>query len=162
MMMSEFIERTGYEPTYEEYHYIEESYYEFPGNKDEFCKQWKKDKEDGHWARELALMMAADQMKAKYEKKLAEQEDTLNFYRPYFDRATEAEKKATILDLTSEEKVNVEIKIDGRWEKHENVKIHYVGMSYNGKFEFINIIGTGWSGWMQSIKLANIEAIKKI
>ena len=81
MMMSEFIERTGYEPTYEEYNYIEESYYEFPGNKDEFCKQWKKDKKDGHWARELALMMAADQMKAEYEKKLAEQEDNLVFYR---------------------------------------------------------------------------------
>ena len=81
MMMSEFIKRTGYEPAYEEYHYIEESYYEFPGNKDEFCKQWKKDKKDGHWARELALMMAADQMKAEYEKKLAEQEDNLVFYR---------------------------------------------------------------------------------
>ena len=81
MMMSEFIERTGYEPTYEEYHYIEESYYEFPGNKDEYCKHWLKDKRDGHWAREMALMMAADQMKAEYEAKLAEQEDNLVFYR---------------------------------------------------------------------------------
>lgn len=81
MMMSEFIERTGYEPSYEEYHYIEESYYEFPGNKDEFCKQWKKDKKDGHWAREMALMKAMDQMKAEYEKKLAEKEDDLVFYR---------------------------------------------------------------------------------
>ena len=34
MMMSEFIERTGYEPTYEEYHHIEESYYEFDGKRD--------------------------------------------------------------------------------------------------------------------------------
>lgn len=163
MMMSEFIERTGYEPSYDEYHYIEESYYVFPGNKDEFCQQWMRDKEDGHWQRELDLMRAMDQMKAEYEKKIADQEDNLKFYRPYFYRTMEAEKKATILDLIGEEKVNVEIKIAGRWEKHENVKVHYVGTSYNGAFDFINIIpSTGWHGWMQSIKLADIEAIKKI
>ena len=40
MMMSEFIERTGFEPTYEEYAEIEEAYYHFSGNKDEFCKQF--------------------------------------------------------------------------------------------------------------------------
>lgn len=93
MMMSEFIERTGYEPSYEEYHYIEESYYEFPGNKDEFCKQWKKDQKDGHWQRELSLMKAMDQMKAEYEEKIKEQEDSLKFYRPYFDKAYKAEKE---------------------------------------------------------------------
>lgn len=38
MMMNEFIERTGFEPTYEEYAEIEEAYYNFSGNKDEFCK----------------------------------------------------------------------------------------------------------------------------
>lgn len=86
MMMSEFTERTGYTPTWEEYHYIEESYYAFPGNKDEFCKQWKKDKKDGHWAREMALMVAADQMKDEYEKKLEEQEDSLVFYRKQMEK----------------------------------------------------------------------------
>lgn len=40
MMISEFIERTGFEPTYEEYAEIEEAYYHFSGNKDEFCKQF--------------------------------------------------------------------------------------------------------------------------
>lgn len=40
MMMSEFTERTGFEPTYEEYAEIEEDYYHFSGNKDEFCKQF--------------------------------------------------------------------------------------------------------------------------
>lgn len=162
MMMSEFIERTGYEPSYEEYHYIEESYYEFPGNKDEFCKQWKKDQKDGHWQRELKLMKAMDEMKAQYEKKIADQEENLNFYRPYFDRATQAEKKATILDLISEESVNVEIKINGRWEKHENAKVNYIAKSYNGIFEFINIVDSGnWRGWATSYKLDDIEAIKK-
>lgn len=40
MMMSEFIDRTGFEPTYEEYAEIEEAYYAFNGNKDEFCKHF--------------------------------------------------------------------------------------------------------------------------
>ena len=39
MMMNEFTERTGYKPSSEEYHFIEESYYDFPGGKDAFCKQ---------------------------------------------------------------------------------------------------------------------------
>lgn len=38
MMLQEFIDRTGFEPTYEEYRKIEEAYYEFSGNKDDFCK----------------------------------------------------------------------------------------------------------------------------
>lgn len=38
MMMSEFIDRTGFTPTYEEYLKIEEAYYSFEGNKDAFCK----------------------------------------------------------------------------------------------------------------------------
>lgn len=43
MMMSEFIDRTGFEPTYEEYQEIEEAYYNFAGNKDEFCAKWLAD-----------------------------------------------------------------------------------------------------------------------
>ena len=42
MMISEFIERTGFEPTASEYVKIEESYYDFNGNKDEFCKAFVK------------------------------------------------------------------------------------------------------------------------
>lgn len=41
MMMSEFTERTGFEPTAEEYDEIEEAYYKFDGNKDAFCINWK-------------------------------------------------------------------------------------------------------------------------
>lgn len=33
MLMSEFIERTGFTPTYEEYQEIEEAYYNFDGNR---------------------------------------------------------------------------------------------------------------------------------
>ena len=42
MMMSEFIDRTGFEPTASEYAKIEEAYYDFNGNKDEFCKAFVK------------------------------------------------------------------------------------------------------------------------
>ena len=38
MMMAEFIERTGFQPTAEEYQKIEDAYYLFDGDKDTFCK----------------------------------------------------------------------------------------------------------------------------
>lgn len=38
MMISEFIERTGFQPTAEEYAKIEDAYYDFDGDKDAFCK----------------------------------------------------------------------------------------------------------------------------
>lgn len=42
MMRSEFIERTGFEPTMEEYEQIEREYMGCDIDKDAFCKQWKK------------------------------------------------------------------------------------------------------------------------
>lgn len=42
MMISEFIERTGFEPTVEEYRQIEEEYMASSEEKDQFCKNWKK------------------------------------------------------------------------------------------------------------------------
>ena len=42
MMISEFTERTGITPTEREYAAIEEMYYNFPGDKDEFCARWCK------------------------------------------------------------------------------------------------------------------------
>lgn len=38
MLMSEFIERTGFQPTADEYQKIEDAYYNFDGDKDAFCK----------------------------------------------------------------------------------------------------------------------------
>ncbi len=58
MMMSEFIERTGFEPTADEYSRIEEEYYEFDGDKDAFCKRWKKDEGVNRLARERAVKIA--------------------------------------------------------------------------------------------------------
>ena len=42
MMKSEFIERTGFEPTEAEYREIEAEYMGYDIDKDEFCKTWKK------------------------------------------------------------------------------------------------------------------------
>lgn len=43
MMQQEFTARTGYKPTANEYKDIEAAYYEFNGNKDEFCSMWKEE-----------------------------------------------------------------------------------------------------------------------
>lgn len=42
MMMSEFIERVGFEPTAVEYQEIEREYMGCDVDKDQFCKEWKK------------------------------------------------------------------------------------------------------------------------
>ena len=94
MMYSEFYERTKTEISWEEYHYVEESYYEFNGNKDEFCKAWLKDVKSGKWALELRLRKALDDQKAEYEKKLAEKQEMVDFYAPYFDVARRMIKEA--------------------------------------------------------------------
>lgn len=42
MLVSEFIDRTGYQPTPDEYADIEQAYYAFAGDKDSFCRAWSK------------------------------------------------------------------------------------------------------------------------
>lgn len=82
MMIREFTERTKYNPTAEEYHYIEESYYDFEGtSKDDFCKQWLKDKKSGKWALEYRLRKSLDEQKEMYEEQLKEKEEKLQWYR---------------------------------------------------------------------------------
>lgn len=93
-MKQEFIERTKYNPSDEEYHYIEESYYEADTPyKDEFCKQWLKDKKSGKWDMEYKFRKLLDQQKAEYEEKLREKEEWLDWYRSEFDKGMKAQKK---------------------------------------------------------------------
>ena len=42
MLLSEFIARTGYQPTADEYAEIENEYNNFNGDKDKFCRAWKR------------------------------------------------------------------------------------------------------------------------
>lgn len=94
MMIHEFIERTKYTPSDEEYHYIEEAYYEADTPyKDEFCKQWLKDKKSGKWDMEYKFRKLLDQQKAEYEAKLKEQEENLEFYRAEFKKGYAARMK---------------------------------------------------------------------
>lgn len=42
MLLSEFIDRTGYQPDAAEYAAVEKEYYHFKGDKDQFCRAWCK------------------------------------------------------------------------------------------------------------------------
>ena len=85
MMAQEFTERTKYEPSAEEYRYIEESYYDFDSGKDEFCEQWLKDKNSGKWELEYRLRKSLDEQKAMYEAQLAEKEEELEWYMKQYN-----------------------------------------------------------------------------
>lgn len=88
MMMSEFIDRTGFEPTAKEYTKIEEAYYDFDGDKDAFCKAFVKD----GGARKLCKARAVEidrlnslllESERQYKKDMADREkriDELMFY----------------------------------------------------------------------------------
>ncbi|MDE6388936.1 MAG: hypothetical protein K2L82_14140 [Lachnospiraceae bacterium] len=71
MMRSEFIERTGFEPTAKEYEKIEAAYYEYEGDKDAFCKKFKKE-DMQRYIRERAIRI--DELEREIEKKVREQE----------------------------------------------------------------------------------------
>ena len=83
MMMSEFIERTGFEPTANEYAKIEEAYYDFDGDKDAFCKAFVKD----GGARKLCKARAAEidrlsslllESERQYKKDVADREKRID------------------------------------------------------------------------------------
>lgn len=105
MMMSEFTERTGYKPSSEEYHFIEESYYDFPGDKDAFCKQWMQDKADGHWQREMALRQTTEKkqselssMNTKYNELLRSHRELASNNNEMWEALKEAQEKLARLE----------------------------------------------------------------
>ena len=100
MMLSEFVERTGFEPMAAEYAKIEEAYYDFDGDKDAFCKAFVKG--DGekkvYQARTaeierlngkiLEMDKTAKRDGAEYEKRLADLQAKLDReqeWKPYVD-----------------------------------------------------------------------------
>lgn len=79
MMMSEFIERTGFEPTAEEYREIEERYYDFDGNKDDFCRSWKENGGAARLIRQRAETI--ENLKAEKERIIREcEKEKLNLH----------------------------------------------------------------------------------
>ncbi len=94
MMMSEFITRTGFEPTAKEYAKIEEAYYNFDGDKDAFCKAFVKDggarKLCQNRAAEIerlnSLLMESDR---QYMKDIADREKCIDELTAELDRELE-------------------------------------------------------------------------
>lgn len=70
MLKSEFIERTGWEPTNEEYEKIEEEYYNYPGNKDDFCADFVISGRTTYYARQRTKKI--DALKAEVQESRAE------------------------------------------------------------------------------------------
>ena len=100
MLKSEFVGRTHYCPSDEEYSYIETSYLESPLNMDDFCEQWASDHRSGKWSTELRLRMAIGKWAAKYhelEERTATLEEQVEFYEPYYERALRAEDAIKML-----------------------------------------------------------------
>ena len=94
MMISEFIDRTGFEPTAKEYAEIEAAYYDFDGDKDAFCKAFV---EDGG-ARKLCKARAAEidrlnsllmESERQYKKDMADREKRIDELTAELDRELE-------------------------------------------------------------------------
>lgn len=95
MMLEEFEKRTGYFPTMEEYTAIEKAYTEFSGDKDAFCKAYKKN-EDGIAERiqrevnmqHINAQREVEKAQKAMEERIAELEKALEReqeWRPYED-----------------------------------------------------------------------------
>lgn len=98
MMMSEFIDRTKFEPTAEEYQQIEEQYYQFDGNKDQFCRSWVRHGGIQRLSRERVRKIEALQKQLnEMQKKHAEE---VQFYEEQLNN-TRAEKKAALDKLSA-------------------------------------------------------------
>lgn len=62
MLMSEFIERTNFYPSFDEYRGLEEMYYHYQGDKDDFCAHFVKNKDAMlNKAHEIACQMFAQE-----------------------------------------------------------------------------------------------------
>ena len=95
MMREEFEQRTGFLPTQSLYSIIEKYYTNFDGDKDAFCKAYKKDA-DGLATKiqreadmqEINAQIAAEKVAKSYEARIAELEKALEReqeWKPYED-----------------------------------------------------------------------------
>lgn len=94
MMMSEFIDRTGFEPTASEYERIEKAYYDFNGDKDAFCKAFVKDSGEKKIckARAAEIQRLKSQMielEKQFKKDVADREKRIDELTADLDRELE-------------------------------------------------------------------------
>lgn len=94
MMMSEFIDRTGFEPTASEYEKIEKAYYDFDGDKDAFCKAFVNDSGEKKIckARAAEIQRLKSQMielEKQFKKDIADREKQIDELTAELDRELE-------------------------------------------------------------------------
>lgn len=102
MLKAEFIARTGYTPSDEEYYYIEQAYYDTDTQfKDDFCAQWLKDKSSGTWDREMRVRKTSHTQIKVLSERIEDLQDNLNdALRMFNEREDEISKlKKVIADL---------------------------------------------------------------
>lgn len=87
MLVSEFIERTGYQPTADEYQAIENDYMRFEMDKDRYCRIWCKKHPD--------LTGKLDRIRKKQEYVSAQEEKTIARVQKYIWKRTNHGEKLT-------------------------------------------------------------------
>ncbi len=100
MLWQEFVTRTGFEPTFEEYAEIEQAYYQFNGNKDAFCKDFM---ENGG---EQKIYDARAQKIEQLRSKMAEMEK---------DFMTTIKRQESLI-----EKLKHDLEVEQEWKPHES------------------------------------------
>lgn len=83
MLISEFIERTGYRPTADEYAVIENEYMHSASDKDEFCRLWKKANPEK--AGQIKRQEKAQKRREKVEKIVLKEVRAYKGTNPYED-----------------------------------------------------------------------------
>lgn len=83
MLVSEFIERTGYQPTAEEYAEIEREYMHSSSDKDEFCRLWRKANPEK--AGQIQRQEKAQKRREKVEKIVLKEVQAYKGTNPYED-----------------------------------------------------------------------------
>lgn len=167
MLMQEFIDRTGYTPDDEEYGLIEQSYYDFNGDKDEFCSAWKKAKKSGAWDREAELLRVIAGLKHQ-QASLAEQlvearldlkqasEDRDYFHNIANDQAKEISNLQEELH-TEKARPHGDIEIhDIAENEHKNIKaVQFVNRK---DIQFITV--EELNGWMTSYRIDGLTGFR--
>lgn len=113
MLMSEFTERTGFQPTADEYEQIEDAYYNFDGDKDAFCKAFVED--DG----ELKVYKARAAEIARLRSQMLEIEK--QFKKDIADRDRRIEALTEDLDRELERKPSAETGTHMEQERYERL-----------------------------------------
>lgn len=168
MMMHEFAEKTGYTPTDEEYAFIEQSYYDFNGDKDSFCKAWVKDFKSGRWNKEYELRKkCSDLSKAvdkltelvtKYKADLDKASEDRDYFHDIANRET-AEKDKLAIELEIEKsRPHADIVINHKDGETDTWNVKTIRFVNRSDIQFITVEDT--RGWMTSYRTEDMASFE--